>query len=89
MITIFTKNNCPLCIFTKRKLNELGIKYIERNIDDEPEVIEYLTLCGAHSVPVVFKDGEILIVGRYAPNILETCVSEEDSEAISDEKMGN
>ncbi len=75
MITVYTKNNCFPCKMTKRKLQELGVNYQERNIDEEPEHLEYLMLCGLRSLPVVFKGNELLVAGGYAPNILETIVS--------------
>ncbi len=75
MLTVYTKNNCASCSFTKRKLQELGVNYLERNIDEEPEHLEYLMLCGLRSLPVVFKGNELLVAGGYAPNILETIVS--------------
>lgn len=75
MITVYTKNNCASCTFTKRKLQELGVNYQERNIDEVPEYLEYLMLCGLRSLPVVFKGNELLVAGGYAPNILETIVS--------------
>lgn len=42
MITVYTKNNCMPCKMTKRKLQELGVNYKEHNVDEEPEVLEYL-----------------------------------------------
>ena len=75
MITVYTKNNCASCTFTKRKLQELGVNYQERNIDEVPEDLEYLMLCGLRSLPVVFKGNELLVAGGNAPNLLETIVS--------------
>lgn len=75
MITVFTKNNCPSCIFTKRKLQELGVNYKEINVDDDLTALEYLMEHGFRSLPVVFKDDEPVVIGGYAPNILETIVS--------------
>ena len=75
MIKVYTKNNCASCTFTKRKLQELGVDFKEINVDDDLAALEYLMECGLRSLPVVFKDDELLISGRYAPNILETIVS--------------
>lgn len=86
MITVYTKNNCMPCKMTKRKLQELGVNYHERNIDEEPEHLEYLMLCGLRSLPVVFKGNELVVAGGYAPNILETIVSQEHSKHVSDSK---
>ncbi|AWY03204.1 NrdH-redoxin [Enterococcus phage LY0323] len=75
MITVFTKNNCPSCIFTKRKLQQLGVNYKEINVDEDLAALEYLMKCGLRSLPVVFKDDEPVVICGYAPNILETIVS--------------
>lgn len=78
MITVYTKNNCMPCKMTKRKLQELGVNYKEHNVDEEPEALEYLMEKGYRSLPVVFKnivDDEPVVIGGYAPNILETIIS--------------
>lgn len=75
MITVYTKNNCASCTFTKRKLQELGVNYQEINVDENLEALEYLMECGFRSLPVVFLDDEPIITGWFAPNILESRVS--------------
>lgn len=75
MITVYTKNNCASCSFTKRKLQELGVNYKEINVDEDLTALEYLMECGLRSLPVVFKDDEPIVTGGFAPNILETCAS--------------
>lgn len=75
MITVYTKNNCASCTFTKRKLQQLGVNYKEINVDEDLAALEYLMKCGLRSLPVVFKDDEPVVIGGYAPNILETIVS--------------
>lgn len=74
MITVYTKNNCASCTFTKRKLQELGVNYQEINVDDDLSALGYLMECGFRSLPVVFKDDKPIVTGGFAPNILETCV---------------
>ncbi|AWH15199.1 glutaredoxin-like protein [Enterococcus phage vB_EfaS_9592-1] len=75
MIKVYTKNNCASCTFTKRKLQQLGVNYKEINVDEDLAALEYLMKCGLRSLPVVFKDDEPVVIGGYAPNILETIVS--------------
>lgn len=85
MIKVYTKNNCASCIFTKRKLQELGVNYKEINVDEDLEALEYLMECGFRSLPVVFNsNGAPMVTGGYAPNILETIVSYEHSKRVSD-----
>lgn len=76
MLTVYTKNNCASCSFTKRKLQELGVNYKEINVDENLEALEFLMECGFRSLPVVFNsNGAPMVTGGYAPNILETIVS--------------
>lgn len=75
MIKVYTKNNCASCTFTKRKLQQLGVNYKEINVDEDLAALEYLMKCGLRSLPVVFKDDEPVVIGGYAPYILETIVS--------------
>lgn len=77
------------CKITKRKLQELGVNYKEINVDEDWKGLNYLLERGLTSLPVVFKDDEPIVTGGFAPNILETCVSEEHSKHFSDEKVGN
>ena len=74
MITVYTKNNCASCTFTKRKLQELGVNYQEINVDDDLSALGYLMECGLRSLPVVFLDDEPIVTGWFAPNILENLV---------------
>lgn len=70
-ITIYTKNNCPQCMMTKRFLADKNIPYEEKNIDTEPQYIDWLKSQGFQSVPVV-KDlqDKVTIVG-FRPDQLK------------------
>lgn len=74
MITVYTKNNCASCTFTKRKLQELGVNYQEINVDENLEALEFLMEYGFRSLPVVFNSDGPIVIGGYAPNILEKLV---------------
>ena len=41
-ITIFSKNNCMQCKMTKKLLDKEGADYQEINIDERPEMIDYV-----------------------------------------------
>lgn len=74
MITVYTKNNCMSCKMTKRKLQELGVNYQEINVDEDLSALEYLMEWGFRSLPVVFNSDGPIVIGGYAPNILEKLV---------------
>lgn len=52
-VTIYTKNNCPQCDSTKKLFKKLDIEYSEINIEENPDVLEFLKREGHRSAPVV------------------------------------
>lgn len=69
-LTVFTKNNCIQCKMTKRFLAEHGIDFEEKNINDNPEYIDYLKGQGFGAVPVVEGVGIETIAG-FRPDVLK------------------
>lgn len=70
-ITLYTKNNCPQCNMTKRFLIDKQIDYVERNIDTEPQYVDWLKEQGFRSVPVLTKEDTPAIVG-FRPDQLRS-----------------
>lgn len=58
VVTVYTKNKCPQCEITKRKLHILGINYHEHNVDEDPKALEYLIERGLRSLPVVVTEDD-------------------------------
>lgn len=55
-ITVYVKENCPPCKMLKRKLDELGVAYVEESAVDNTE---YLATLGYRGAPVtVTAEGE-------------------------------
>ncbi|MBW4802127.1 glutaredoxin-like protein NrdH [Loigolactobacillus coryniformis] len=52
-LTVYTKNGCVQCRMTERFLKEHNIPFIEHNIDQEPEYVDYLKEKGYQATPVV------------------------------------
>ena len=52
-ITIFSKNNCMQCKMTKKLLDKEGADYQEINIDERPDMIDYVKDLGFSAAPVV------------------------------------
>lgn len=67
MIKIYTKNNCMPCKMTKNWFKEKGHNFIEVNVDDNLEGLNELLTMNLRTLPVVFKDGELVSMG-FAPN---------------------
>ena len=58
VVTVYTKNKCPQCEITKRKLHILGINYHEHNVDEDPKALKYLIERGLRSLPVVVTEDD-------------------------------
>lgn len=73
-VTLFTKNGCPQCRMTKNYLRTHGIDFVEHNINDEPEYIDYLKNKGFQAVPVLEADGCEAFSG-FRPDALKQLAS--------------
>ncbi|GAA6237301.1 redoxin NrdH [Apilactobacillus micheneri] len=62
-VTVYSKNNCMQCKMTKRFLGEHNIEFVEKNINEQPEYVDYLKEKGFMSLPVVEAEGMNAISG--------------------------
>ena len=69
-ITIFSKNNCMQCEMTKKLLDKEGADYQEINIDERPEMIDYVKDLGFSAAPVI-KAGDIIFSGFQPAKLKE------------------
>lgn len=58
MVTVYTKPNCPQCIFTFRKLDELGIEYEVKDVTEDGEALATIKGLGYLAAPVVMAMGD-------------------------------
>lgn len=56
MVTVFTKPDCPQCVFTKKKLDELGIEYVLRDVMEDGEALRTVKSLGYLAAPVVLTE---------------------------------
>ena len=68
-ILIYTKNQCQACNLSKYVLNDLGISYTEKNVDDNEKFMSEAKATGYTSMPIVVKDG-IVITSGFMPDVL-------------------
>ena len=68
MITVFSKPNCMQCNFTKKYLNDKGIKFKEINVFEDAEALAMLRDKGFSQMPVIDVNGEFHT--GFQPNIL-------------------
>ena len=63
---LYTRTGCPDCHSVKQILNESGISYIERTLDNDkfgPQMLQKLSLAGFHKrihLPVIFLNNQLL-----------------------------
>ncbi|MFB5068300.1 MAG: glutaredoxin-like protein NrdH [Aerococcus sanguinicola] len=76
MITIYTKDHCMQCRFTKKWLDEHGVEYSLKNVDADPTLTEELQQLGFRAVPVVVAEGYEPFYG-FQPQTLEKIISED------------
>lgn len=68
MITVFSKPNCMQCNFTKKYLNDKGVKFKEINVFKDDKSLAMLRDKGFSQMPVVDVNGEFHT--GFQPNIL-------------------
>ena len=72
---LYTKNNCIQCKMTKNFLMQHDIAFEERNVNENPEYIDYLKNKGFQSVPVLEQDNNPIIRG-FRPDLLKKIVAQ-------------
>jgi len=74
-VTIYTKNQCVQCAMTKKTLTQYGVDFVEKNVEEDPEALEFLRAQGFQAVPVLFVDGMEPVKG-FRPDVLKTLAKE-------------
>lgn len=71
-IEVYTRKNCMQCNFTKKWLDDRGIKYHPIDIEQRPAQADKLKELGYQTVPVVVVHGEpVTSWFGFRPDILE------------------
>jgi len=53
LVTVYSKNDCRQCDYTKLALSKKGISYAEFNVDEDPQAMEFVKNMGYMAAPVV------------------------------------
>lgn len=56
MLTLYTKTGCPYSLVVQKKINELGIDVLEKNIADETCLKELMEKGGVNKTPFFVDD---------------------------------
>lgn len=79
MITVYTKNNCMQCEFTKRTLDDLGVTYQTINVEENQEALNDLLNADLRAMPVVSRDGTLdNVFTGFRPDMLKELADEHD-----------
>lgn len=70
MVTVYTKEHCPQCAATKRRLNNAGVEYVEENALQN---LDKLKSMGFRAAPVVMTEGKSW--SGYRPDLLDELTS--------------
>lgn len=60
---IYTKNNCAQCRLTKLHMQNMGVTYDERNVDENEAYMQEAKATGYKSMPIVVVDGRVIASG--------------------------
>lgn len=69
MITVYSKDKCPMCKATKRWLTSHNVEFEEINITEHPEKRDEALEYGFTSLPIIVK-GDVAFTG-FAPDKLK------------------
>lgn len=69
MIKVYTKNDCMACKMSKKWLKNNGVDFKEFNVDEDLEAFNELVAMNLRTLPVVFKDGELIAMGFQPQNL--------------------
>ncbi len=58
-VTVYTKQNCKQCDYTKRDLEQRGVEFTSVDIGEDDELINLLKSKGWRSLPVVSVNREL------------------------------
>lgn len=60
-ITVYTSSTCPYCTLAKEYLDDKGVEYTEKNVQEDQEARKELMSSGHMGVPVVVIDDEEIV----------------------------
>jgi glutaredoxin len=63
VLTVYSTNSCTYCSRLKQDILNVGLQYIEINLDKNPEIKKKMVDAGHRSVPILFKDETHIATG--------------------------
>ena len=69
MIKVYSKTNCVACKFTKNWLKNNNLDFKEVNVEEDLDAYNYLMANNLRTLPVVFKEDELIAMGFQPQNL--------------------
>ncbi len=63
VVTIYSTNTCTYCDRLKQDMRNVGLQFIEINLDKNPEAKARMVEKGHRSVPILYKDDTHIATG--------------------------
>ena len=82
-LTVYTKPGCQYCVAAKAFLAENAIEYVEVDITQNTDKLEWLRSQGHKALPVIYAGDEPLVNGGW--NVLKTMRKNEIMERLDPE----
>lgn len=70
-IILYSKQNCPGCTATKRRLEKLRLAYTEKRVDEDPVALAHIKGLGYSQAPVIELSTNRSWSG-FRPDLIET-----------------
>jgi len=64
-LTVYSKPQCPFCDRAKQYLYRNNIMFLEVDVSQDPDAIEYLRAQGHSTVPQVYYQGKLFVPGGW------------------------
>lgn len=64
-LTVYSKNDCPFCVMTKRYLDSHNIAFREIDVEQDAAALALMQQLGLKTVPQIFMDGKIFVEGGW------------------------
>lgn len=68
-VTVYSKEHCPQCDATKRKLDKLGVAYDDVDLTDDDDLRSEMVSRGFKATPIVITDDDSW--SGYRPDKIE------------------
>ena len=65
MLTVYSRPNCKYCDMAKNHLSTRNVQFNVIDVDENPDAMQMLRDAGHRSLPQIYKNGELFVVGGY------------------------